>query len=909
MKTTYNKREIAQRERAKNLAIYNEAAAIAREVFNRLDIEAGTYNAAQVATAIYKEFATVDENAGDWFLELVKIENDGFFCSFPRGSVFDILNKMGTGYNIPSSARVIFERTAEENERHAAAVMTAAEAQAEAERQAQAEAERQAREAEEKRARRRENDRRRRAAKKAQAEAERAQAQAEAEAAEAARRAAMTPADIEREKENFNRRLQASARRADFIRRHSVKMSCGSNIELINKIIVVTVSAYGENIVKCWAVGLDSYYFVSGKLTENNYLKDTQRSYKKECREAVANWIYLTRQAAQKNGWNINIYSETPAAAAGYFVPSISAAIDDAIKRAQAEAQRPALVPADIETPANDDAAAPSIERDSETRRRAKSWNDIEAQHERIKAAAFDIVIKREGHSDGRTKEDRRLYNRLSAAGFIKNLYLRRIMFYEARQGKRRDRAALVPASIFAPLVPDMRAETAAGVKFSFIASMEPGGWEPSANTFAELCEGLKHSETNEFCRAEIERRAIEAAHKFTAELGTIDRSATANELTAVFLSGVDRWAAETAPRFASVDDFINNMLPTMTPAANDDTAAPAEVANDDSETDTPAAVLVPVAFVDVCETPANDDTAAPGFAAAPIETPAPLHFWSSTNDDTRRPAVVLGIETGDTTANDDTAANGHRNRHGARRWFQVAAAIVAAFLLSLFSDIERETPATAAPVELATPANDDTANDGTPATATETATDSAATAAPIMTPPTMEKPATAKKRQPRARRHRAALSADIERETPAAPSAEVANDDTAAPVLAVEIATPANDDTPAPVDTTAAPLSADIETSETDTAAPVEIQTPANDDTANDGTPAPLSADIETSETDTAAPAEVANDDTANDGTPAPSSETPATGGTPSPSTPATTGTPAPVPVSPAVLAWLLML
>ena len=51
MKTTYNKREIAQRERAKNLAIYNEAAAIAREVFNCLDIEAGKYSAAEVAAA------------------------------------------------------------------------------------------------------------------------------------------------------------------------------------------------------------------------------------------------------------------------------------------------------------------------------------------------------------------------------------------------------------------------------------------------------------------------------------------------------------------------------------------------------------------------------------------------------------------------------------------------------------------------------------------------------------------------------------------------------------------------------------------------------------------------------------------------------------------------------------------
>ncbi len=895
MKTTYNKRETAQRERAKNLAIYNEVAAIAREVFNYLDIEAGTYSAAQVATAINKEVATWDDSKEDYLSEVIKIEIDGFSCRFPRGLAFDILNKMATGYNITSSARVTFERSTEANERHAADVQTAAERQAQAEAQAQAAAEAAARLAEEKRARRRENDRRRRAAKKAQAQAERAQAQAEAEAAEAARRAAMTPADIERERDRQRRRAESSARRGRYIYEHSTKFSCGSDIELINKIIVVTIEANGQKIFKCWAVGVcDSFYYICGSLTENNYIKDSNRSYKKENRAAVANWIYLTRQAAQKNGWNITIYSETPAPASGYFVPDIATAAEDTIKRAQAQAEARAAISAEvanddtaaavagIETPANDDTAAPaevaavpSIERDRQTRRRAKSWRDIEAQLERIKAAALQIVVTREGHSDGRTKEDHRLYYRLSAAGFIKNLYIRRIMFFEARQGKRIDRAALVPASIFAPLVPDMRAETSTGIKFSFIAHMEPGGWEPSANTFAELCEGLKHSDTRELCRAEIERRAIEAAHKFTAELGTIDRSATANELTAVFLSGVDRWAAETAPRFATVDDFINDMVPTS--AANDDTAAalsadietsetdtaaPAEVANDDSETDTPAAVLVPVAFVDVCETPANDDTAAPGFASAPVETPAPLHFWSPANDDTRRPAVVLDIETGDTTANDDTAANGHRNRHGARRWFKVAAAIVAAFLLSLFSDIERETPATAAPVEFATPANDDTANDGTPATATETATDSAATAAPTMTPPTMEKPATAKKRQPRARRHRAALSADIERETPAAPSAEVANDDT-----------------PAPVDTTAAaPLSADIETSETDTAAPVEVQTPANDDTANDGTPAP-------------------------------SSETPATTGTPSPSTPATGGTPAIVPVSPAVLVWLLTL
>ena len=41
MKTTYNKREIAQRERAKNLSIYNEADAVAKEVLKRRDRQTG----------------------------------------------------------------------------------------------------------------------------------------------------------------------------------------------------------------------------------------------------------------------------------------------------------------------------------------------------------------------------------------------------------------------------------------------------------------------------------------------------------------------------------------------------------------------------------------------------------------------------------------------------------------------------------------------------------------------------------------------------------------------------------------------------------------------------------------------------------------------------------------------------
>ena len=912
MKTTYNKRETAQRERAKNLAIYNEAAAIAREVFNLLTIEAGTYSAAAVATAIEKSAATWDTANDDYLSELVKIEIDGFSCRFPRGLVFNILNKMGTGYSITSAARVTFERTAEENERRAADIQTAAERQAQAEAQAQAAAEAAARLAEEKRARRRENDRRRRAEKKAQATAERAQAQAEAEAAEAARRAAMTPADIEREIDRQRRRAESSARRGRYIYEHSTKFSCGSDIELINKIIVVTIEANDQKIFKCWAVGAcDSFYYICGSLTENNYIKDSNRSYKKENRAAVANWIYLTRQAAQKNGWNISIYSETPAPAAGYFVPAISTAAEDTIKRAQAAAapaadiETPAAPAADIETPAaNDDTA-----NDGAPRRRAgKSLNDIEAQRERIKAAALDIVLTREGHSDGRTKEDRRQRPRLELVNLIFNVYYRRALHYFACTNKKQDRAALVPADIYAPAVPTMTA-TANDITINFAPYMEPGPWEPSANSFADLCEGLKHSDTRDFCRAEIERRAIEAAHEITGRAGLVSHSATANELTALFLSGVDRWAAETAPRFATVDDFINNMAPTST-TANDDTAAPAAdiestTANDDTANDgapaalvpadieTPAAVLVPVAFVDVCETAANDDTAAPGFAAAPVPVAAPLHFWSPANDDTRRPAVVLDIETGDTPANDDTAANGQIN--AVFRYILRAAAVVAAVLVLTFAN-DRPTIATARPAAdietRETPAapsiESTTANDGAPAVLVPVANDD--TAAPAADIETSETPAAVP-----------SIESTTARDT-------TANDDTArALLLTVANDTTANDTARAIV---AAPTlyEAGEITETSDTAAAVvpaaaDIEsTTANDDTQT----ATAAADIETS--DTAAPSiesttandDTANDDTANDGAPA----TTGTTTTPAPAAgcPAAVATPCPpaAPVAP---------
>ena len=244
-------------------------------------------------------------------------------------------------------------------------------------------------------------------------------------------------------------------------------------------------------------------------------------------------------------------------------------------------------------------------------------------------------------------------------------------------------------------------------------------------------------------------------------------------------------------------DDTANDGAPAvLDPVANDDTAAPAAdiestTANDDTANDGAPAVLDPVAFVDVCETAANDDTAAPGFAAAPVSVAAPLHFWSHANDDT--------AANDDTPANDDTAAPGKINT--VFRYILRAAAVVAALLLLTVTNdrptittarpaADIETPAAAPSIE-STTANDDTANDGAPA---------------VLDP--------------------------------------VANDDTPAPAAADIESTPANDDTARAIVAAPTLYEAGEITETSDTAAAVVLaaaadieSTTANDDTANDDT------------------------------------------------------------------------
>ena len=126
-------REAAARERAKTTSIYNKLADIAREAFDLLTIEPGTYTPAKVAEAIDKSRAFWREAATAWHRDTTaegikaerltaerwkdtpaRVEVEGFACQFPRCQVFEILQRFAVSAGVSSAARVIFTRTADE---------------------------------------------------------------------------------------------------------------------------------------------------------------------------------------------------------------------------------------------------------------------------------------------------------------------------------------------------------------------------------------------------------------------------------------------------------------------------------------------------------------------------------------------------------------------------------------------------------------------------------------------------------------------------------------------------------------------------------------------------------------------------------------------------------------------------
>ena len=104
-------------QQGKDLAIYNEMTAAARRAFEFVEIAPDQYTAAQIERLINKErrarFADNAPEIGDAG-GMISINYDGFSCSYPFQSAFEILAKIETAWQIPTAARATFEREAEE---------------------------------------------------------------------------------------------------------------------------------------------------------------------------------------------------------------------------------------------------------------------------------------------------------------------------------------------------------------------------------------------------------------------------------------------------------------------------------------------------------------------------------------------------------------------------------------------------------------------------------------------------------------------------------------------------------------------------------------------------------------------------------------------------------------------------
>ena len=90
MKTTTT----AALEAAKNLAIYNAIADHARHAFEGLEIQPGQYTTAQVVSLLKKSRAFWRNDVDS--REVIRVEVDGFACSFRLGDVFAVLAQVAT---------------------------------------------------------------------------------------------------------------------------------------------------------------------------------------------------------------------------------------------------------------------------------------------------------------------------------------------------------------------------------------------------------------------------------------------------------------------------------------------------------------------------------------------------------------------------------------------------------------------------------------------------------------------------------------------------------------------------------------------------------------------------------------------------------------------------------------------
>ncbi len=146
-------------------------------------------------------------------------------------------------------------------------------------------------------------------------------------------------------------------------------------------------------------------------------------------------------------------------------------------------------------------------------------------------------------------------------------------------------------------------------IKFDFAPYLEKG--ESYNNTFAELLKNLNNEEIRNDAYNEIGARALQAAHDFTARLGLVHHSATANELVKIFLANVENFAASQKEETTA-----------------EDVAAPAADTANDSE---PAAVVSEVANDDTAEDlDSAEDTTAEDVAPVPAEVLANMKIYAA---------------------------------------------------------------------------------------------------------------------------------------------------------------------------------------------------------------------------------------------------------------------------------------
>ena len=99
----------------KDYIIYKGIANAAARVFENVICPAGEYTAKDIAKEILIHFFYKDKfyNSRVQENEKITVEFDGYKCSFPIGSVFDVCAQIETEWEIPSARRIKFVRKAE----------------------------------------------------------------------------------------------------------------------------------------------------------------------------------------------------------------------------------------------------------------------------------------------------------------------------------------------------------------------------------------------------------------------------------------------------------------------------------------------------------------------------------------------------------------------------------------------------------------------------------------------------------------------------------------------------------------------------------------------------------------------------------------------------------------------------